>query len=145
MAPFSRPKTRVFKPDFSRFSAREFLRTVPFQPAVAWVAAGAACGPLARALPGLTGAVCSGAQRQAVGALAYFALINVLPPLAAAAVYLPARRRFDKPALRFMGDATLGIVLTVSAVNAALSALSLHARWDGVSAGARTLRALCWP
>ena len=100
--------------------------------------------PLARATPRLLRASCLGPLREGVVNTAFIVYVLVLPPAAAALVYLLAGRRRMTGRLRRMGDWCLALVLLISALNNGGLALRVAANWATLRPGLASLRAACW-
>jgi hypothetical protein len=119
-----------------------FFRTILWQPVPLWLIFNAPAGPLGAAAPRLLGAACTGRPRAALSSVASVFYLAVVPPLAAAAVYLLAgRRRLTDRRHRLIGDATLLMLAAVSVwygYGVAVRAAAMSGPLGG-------LKALCWP
>jgi len=121
-----------------------FFKRLPLQPVSAWLACALVLHPLARATPRLLRASCLGPLREGVVNTAFIVYVLVLPPAAAALVYLLAGRRRMTGRLRRMGDWCLALVLLISALNNGGLALRVAANWATLRPGLASLRAACW-
>ena len=134
-------KGRTLEP----FDWPAFRRTFAFQPVPVWIISALLLRPAARATPFLLRAACADPAREGVANLAFVLYALVLPPAAAALVYLLAGRRRMARAQRLMGDWCLALVLLISAANAFAFAGRARTSWAVARPGLRALRAACWP
>lgn len=126
------------------FDWHALRRTIRFQPVIVWIVCAFFLKPAAQATPWLLRASCSGPVRDGVANLAFIAYVLVVPPAAAALVYLFAGRRRMSGQIRLMGDCGLTLILLISAANAYSLAGQARARWSTMSPGLSALRAACW-
>ncbi|MFI5361974.1 MAG: hypothetical protein ACHQ49_08405 [Elusimicrobiota bacterium] len=132
------------RPPRAPFDWPAFGRTLPFQPALVWIAAALLLRPAANATPALLGASCGGPERAGLKNCAFIVYALLLPPAAAALVYLlTGRRRMSRPH-RIIGDGCLALVLLVSSGNAVALVRSVRANWTTALYGLSSLRSACW-
>lgn len=123
-----------------------FLRRLYLQPAVVWLALAALAAPASRAALTVLGATCAGPVREAAAAAFLIFYVPLVPILGSAAWYLAfARRRLDKTAHRWVADLSFGLLLVVSAGNAAMLAAQAFARWPALGPALSAVRGACWP
>jgi hypothetical protein len=123
-----------------------FLRGLPFHPVPLWLALGALAGPVARAFPAATRAVCEGRLRQSLASAELVVYVVLVPPLATTLFYLAfGRRRLAKREHRLIADATFGLMLALSFVDGGLMIGRIHEQWAVLRPGLRAIRAACWP
>lgn len=123
-----------------------FLRTLPYQPVPVWLLLSAAAEPLARAFPALSRAACEGRLRESLSSAELVAYTMLVPPLVTTLWYLSAgRRRLLPRDHRLIGDVTFGLMLAVSAADAAIMAARVREQWPILRPGLFAIRAACWP
>jgi hypothetical protein len=132
------------RPPLEPFDWPAFRKTFALQPVPVWIMSALLLRPAARATPFLLRATCAGPAREGVANLAFVFYALVLPPAAAALVYLPAGRRRMARAQRLMGDCCLALVLLISAGYAFTFARRARADWAIARPGLHALRAACW-
>lgn len=145
-------KRRAFGGLFARlatpaepFDGKAFLRELPWQPVPLWFVLSALAGPLARAFPDLSRAVCQDKPRVAIANAALVVYTLLVPPLVTTAFYLLfGRPRLTTITNRRIALVTVSVILVLSCADGFILVRRFHEQWEGLAPGYRALRAACW-
>ncbi len=123
-----------------------FARTLQWQPASQWLILNALAYPFSNAFPALTRASCPEPARTMVAKTALVVYTMFVPAAAAAAAYLlVGRKKFARRRHRLLADATLAMIVALSAADTISIVAQARARWPILGPALSSLRGACWP